>query len=162
MAVQLQLLTTTGSQKLGRTVVDTVEKLQGDEAGFVICLFSHTHLPSAETDLPFLLERRRLNVAISRSQTLCIVITSQAVLQPVRVLLCHSTEANDLITAAYNLLGPRNVSRFRLLASLQRPIVANCYRCQNVISASSSVYLYSARTACYCKKSVIKECCCRV
>ncbi|KAJ7209786.1 hypothetical protein GGX14DRAFT_632127 [Mycena pura] len=65
---------------LGTVTVDTIERLQGSEAGFVICLFS---LPlQAVPDLPFLLERRRLNVAISRAKTLCILIASSVVLRP--------------------------------------------------------------------------------
>jgi len=54
----------------------------GSEASFVICLFSHTHRGSLPMALPFLLARRRLNVAISRAKTLCIVIASEGVLQP--------------------------------------------------------------------------------
>lgn len=54
----------------------------GSEAAFVICLFSHTHLATASTAIDFLLERRRLNVAISRAKTLCILVTSQEVLKP--------------------------------------------------------------------------------
>ncbi|KAJ7647709.1 hypothetical protein FB45DRAFT_987359 [Roridomyces roridus] len=64
----------------GKVTVDTVERLQGSEAGFVICLFSLP--PSAASDLGFLLERRRLNVAISRAKTLCILVASPAVLRP--------------------------------------------------------------------------------
>ncbi|KAF5393462.1 hypothetical protein D9757_000477 [Collybiopsis confluens] len=60
--------------------VDTVERLQGSEAAFVICLFS---LPQSHiADLHFLLERRRLNVAISRAKSMCILISSNEVLRP--------------------------------------------------------------------------------
>jgi superfamily I DNA and/or RNA helicase len=49
----------------------------------VICLFSH----SSSTEVGFLLDRRRLNVAISRAKTLCILVSSDEVLRPsVRVL----------------------------------------------------------------------------
>jgi hypothetical protein len=50
----------------------------------VICLFSDTFAanPRSSTSLGFLLNRRRLNVAISRAETLCILITSQEVLEP--------------------------------------------------------------------------------
>ncbi|KAJ7072183.1 hypothetical protein C8F01DRAFT_1243260 [Mycena amicta] len=51
----------------------------GSEAGFVICLFSLP--PSATSDLAFMLQRRRLNVAISRAKTMCILVTSSVVLR---------------------------------------------------------------------------------
>ncbi|KAJ4483538.1 hypothetical protein J3R30DRAFT_3731697 [Lentinula aciculospora] len=61
-------------------IVDTIERLQGSEASFVICLFS---LPQSHiADLQFLLERRRLNVAISRAKSMCILISSAEVLRP--------------------------------------------------------------------------------
>ncbi|KAF5357356.1 hypothetical protein D9758_005886 [Tetrapyrgos nigripes] len=67
-------------RRKGVVTVDTVERLQGSEAAFVICLFS---LPqSSSTDLKFFLERRRLNVAISRAKTLCILVSSSEVLRP--------------------------------------------------------------------------------
>ncbi|KAF9047439.1 AAA domain-containing protein [Panaeolus papilionaceus] len=77
--------------------VDTIERLQGSEAAFVICLFS---LPrSASSDLGFLLERRRLNVAISRAKTMCILISSEEVLcPPVRVL------ADENVVKGYTFL----------------------------------------------------------
>ncbi|EJD07959.1 uncharacterized protein FOMMEDRAFT_75334 [Fomitiporia mediterranea MF3/22] len=62
--------------------VDTIERLQGSEAAFVICLFSYTYTGNVSTAIDFLLERRRLNVAISRAKTLCLLITSQEVLRP--------------------------------------------------------------------------------
>jgi len=65
-----------------KVIVDTVERLQGSEASFVICCFAHTHLPTLLQDLHFLLSRRRINVAISRAKTLCIVLTSDGVLRP--------------------------------------------------------------------------------
>ncbi|KAF7288721.1 AAA-12 domain-containing protein [Mycena chlorophos] len=77
--------------KAGTVTVDTVERLQGSEAGFVICLFS---LPSSATpDLGFLLERRRLNVAISRAKTLCILVSSSVVLRPPVSILANEETA---------------------------------------------------------------------
>lgn len=61
----------------------------GSEAAFVICLFSlpETSGSVSKSELSFLLERRRLNVAISRAKTLCILVTSDNVLRPsVKVL----------------------------------------------------------------------------
>jgi len=70
----------------GTVVVDTIERLQGSEAAFVICLFSHTHAYSQSSAngsvLTFLLNRRRLNVAMSRAKTMCIMISSDQVLRP--------------------------------------------------------------------------------
>ena len=54
----------------------------GSEADIVVCVFSHTHLPSLRRDLDFLYNRPRLNVAISRAKTISIVISSQGVLNP--------------------------------------------------------------------------------
>ncbi|KAK7057619.1 AAA-12 domain-containing protein [Favolaschia claudopus] len=67
-------------RSFGVVTVDTVERLQGSEAAFVICLFSLP--PAATAELGFLLERRRLNVAISRAKTLCILVSSSTVLRP--------------------------------------------------------------------------------
>ena len=76
-------------------IVDTVERLQGSssllaarltlagsEAPFVIALFSHTHEPTLAADLAFLLNRRRLNVGISRAKTLCVRASVVSSLKP--------------------------------------------------------------------------------
>lgn len=91
-----------------RVTVDTIERLQGmhnlespidahyalfkgSEASFVICLFS---IPkSYTTNLCFLLERRRLNVAISRAKTLCVLISSDEVLCPSVKILANADAA---------------------------------------------------------------------
>ncbi|KAF8911535.1 hypothetical protein CPB84DRAFT_1722843 [Gymnopilus junonius] len=83
-----------------RVTVDTIERLQGSEAAFVICLFS---VPKSFTaDLSFLLERRRLNVAISRAKTLCILVSSDEVLcPPVKVLANEGTAKGYAFLKAY-------------------------------------------------------------
>ncbi|KAK7036431.1 hypothetical protein VNI00_011628 [Paramarasmius palmivorus] len=98
---------TLGNGRKPKVIVDTVERLQGkslkkvptnhsnvhvgSEASFVICLFS---LSSSEpADLKFLLERRRLNVAISRAKKLCILISSSEVLRPSVVTLADDSSA---------------------------------------------------------------------
>jgi hypothetical protein len=108
-----------GSHSIGGQItVDTIERLQGElffpllksldvdsafqgsEAAFVICLFS---IPQSHTaDLGFLLERRRLNVAISRAKSLCILITSDEVLRPsVRILANEDTAKGYAFLKAY-------------------------------------------------------------
>ncbi|KAJ7188762.1 hypothetical protein C8R46DRAFT_1055706 [Mycena filopes] len=80
-----------GTAHVGTVTVDTVERLQGSEAAFVVCLFSLP--PSASYDLGFLLERRRLNVAISRAKTLCILVSSNVVLRPPVSVLANEENA---------------------------------------------------------------------
>ncbi|KAG5637725.1 hypothetical protein H0H81_003435 [Sphagnurus paluster] len=84
------------SNLTGKVTVDTIERLQGSEAAFVICLFS---LPSSSTstELGFLLERRRLNVAISRAKTLCIVVSSEEVLRPNVSILADEDTAKGYV-----------------------------------------------------------------
>lgn len=81
LSQKVNTMNLTEERSASSVTVDTIERLQGSEASFVICLFSHTQKPSV-TDLTFLLQRRRLNVAISRAKTLCIFISSDSVLRP--------------------------------------------------------------------------------
>ncbi|KAJ7287131.1 P-loop containing nucleoside triphosphate hydrolase protein [Mycena rebaudengoi] len=87
----LGLETPADESRPGKVTVDTVERLQGSEAAFVICLFSLP--PSANSNLGFLLERRRLNVAISRAKTLCILVASSGVLRPPVSVLANEETA---------------------------------------------------------------------
>ncbi|PPQ77251.1 hypothetical protein CVT26_005990, partial [Gymnopilus dilepis] len=89
-----------GGNTKPKVTVDTIERLQGSEASFVICLFSVPK--SFAADLGFLLERRRLNVAISRAKTMCILISSDEVLcPPVKVLANEATAKGYAFLKAY-------------------------------------------------------------
>jgi len=66
----------------------------------VICLFSMPQCTLPE--LAFLLERRRLNVAISRAKDLCIMISSDEVMRPsVRVLANERSAKGYAFLRAY-------------------------------------------------------------
>ncbi|KAH6873748.1 AAA domain-containing protein [Coprinopsis sp. MPI-PUGE-AT-0042] len=64
----------------GDVTVDTVERLQGSEASVVICVF--TGYQANPQEVKFMLDCRRLNVAISRGKSLCILVTTPSVLIP--------------------------------------------------------------------------------
>ncbi|KND03425.1 uncharacterized protein SPPG_00910 [Spizellomyces punctatus DAOM BR117] len=74
-----------------RIRVDTVERMQGDEAEIVIACYGFTtHFAQFESELDFVFHRNRLNVALSRARNMCILIASQAILHPpVSVLATH-------------------------------------------------------------------------
>jgi uncharacterized protein len=63
--------------------VGTVDKFQGREAPIVIISMAASDLESAPRGADFLLERNRLNVALSRAQTLAILVASPNLNQPI-------------------------------------------------------------------------------
>ncbi|EJD55311.1 P-loop containing nucleoside triphosphate hydrolase protein [Auricularia subglabra TFB-10046 SS5] len=79
---RMNLQTATNGRGQRDITIDTVERLQGQEADLVICCFAHTHRATLQQDLGFLFQRRRLNVAISRAKMLAIVLSSDDVLTP--------------------------------------------------------------------------------
>ncbi|KAI8801408.1 hypothetical protein BJ742DRAFT_31731 [Cladochytrium replicatum] len=62
--------------------VDTVEKIQGDEADIVIVAYGFTFNSQVDNELKFIFNRSRINVALTRARALCILIASSAVIQP--------------------------------------------------------------------------------
>ncbi|KAI9096652.1 hypothetical protein DFS34DRAFT_149922 [Phlyctochytrium arcticum] len=63
---------------LSRVRVDTVERMQGDEADIVMTCFGFTsHASRFESELDFIFHRNRLNVALSRARSLCVLIASE-------------------------------------------------------------------------------------
>ncbi|GAA1465691.1 TM0106 family RecB-like putative nuclease [Nocardiopsis exhalans] len=75
--------------------VGTVDKFQGQEAAAVICSMTTSNAAETSRGPSFVLDRNRLNVALSRAQLLALVV--------------HSP---DLLTTA-----PRTIDELRLLAS---------------------------------------------
>ncbi|GAA94384.1 uncharacterized protein L969DRAFT_199954 [Mixia osmundae IAM 14324] len=69
--------------RASRIKIETIERLQGAEATFVIAYFASTNADSlSATELEFFYVRERLNVALSRAKELCILLTCDAVLMP--------------------------------------------------------------------------------
>ncbi|KAJ3049779.1 hypothetical protein HK097_009221 [Rhizophlyctis rosea] len=63
--------------------VDTVERMQGDEAEIVVACYGFTtHLSQLENELDFVFHRNRLNVALSRAKNLCVLIASKTIMEP--------------------------------------------------------------------------------
>eukprot|EP00743_Colponemidia_sp_Colp-15_P010219 GILK01011231.1.p1 GENE.GILK01011231.1~~GILK01011231.1.p1 ORF type:complete len:1080 (-),score=152.30 GILK01011231.1:124-2898(-) len=65
-----------------RIRVDTVERLQGDEADVVIMCYGFTHLQQLSSELDFVFNLPRFNVAVTRAKQLCILVVSNTVLYP--------------------------------------------------------------------------------
>ncbi len=67
--------------------VDTVERMQGQEADVVIVCCASFNAARAEGDLGFLFDPNRLNVAFSRARFMCILLVSPFVITPSLSLL---------------------------------------------------------------------------
>ncbi len=77
--------------------VGSVDKFQGQEAPVVIVSLASSSLEDSPRGAAFLLNKNRLNVAVSRAQALAIVVASPALLAP----RCRTIEEMGLV----NLLG---------------------------------------------------------
>ena len=73
--------------------VGSVDKFQGQEAPVVIVSLASSSLEDAPRGADFLLNRNRLNVAVSRAQALAIVVASPALLAP----RCRTIEEMRLV-----------------------------------------------------------------
>ena len=62
--------------------IGTVDKFQGREAPIVIISMAASDIENAPRGAEFLLERNRLNVALSRAQTLAILVASPGLNHP--------------------------------------------------------------------------------
>ncbi|ORY49037.1 P-loop containing nucleoside triphosphate hydrolase protein [Rhizoclosmatium globosum] len=63
--------------------IDTVERMQGDQADIVIACYGFTgHRQMLENEIEFIFDIHRVNVALSRSKALCILVASKNLFQP--------------------------------------------------------------------------------
>lgn len=94
--------------------IGSVDKFQGQEAPVVIVSLASSSLEDSPRGAEFLLNKNRLNVAVSRAQALAIVVASPALLAP----RCRTIEEMALV----NLLGKlRHHSLAGAPSSLQGP-----------------------------------------
>lgn len=79
---------------------DTVERMQGQEAQCVILCMMYRQREVLENELDFIYNRQRFNVSITRAKQLCILLTSQLLInQPPLELFVNGNTRN-----AYTLL----------------------------------------------------------
>ena len=68
--------------RLPEAHIDTVDKFQGQEAPVVICSLTTSSPEEAPRGMEFLYSPNRLNVAVSRAKTACILVGSPALFEP--------------------------------------------------------------------------------
>ncbi|MBF0441570.1 MAG: hypothetical protein HQK54_06670, partial [Oligoflexales bacterium] len=81
------------TKKIEGANVGTVDRFQGEQAPIVILSMCATDGESAQRGLDFILEERRINVAISRAKALAIVVGSPEI----RKSRCDSVEKMKLL-----------------------------------------------------------------
>jgi len=70
------------SARLPEARIGTVDKFQGQEAAVVICSLTTSSPEQALRGMAFLYNPNRLNVAVSRARTACILVGSPALFEP--------------------------------------------------------------------------------
>jgi superfamily I DNA and/or RNA helicase len=70
------------SARLPEARIGTVDKFQGQEAPVVICSLTTSSPEEAPRGMEFLYSPNRLNVAVSRAKTACILVGSPALFEP--------------------------------------------------------------------------------
>jgi uncharacterized protein len=70
------------SARLPEARIGTVDKFQGQEAAVVICSLTTSSPEEAPRGMAFLYSPNRLNVAVSRAKTACILVGSRALFEP--------------------------------------------------------------------------------
>lgn len=81
-AVNSTLLSVEVIKEDNEIVVDTVEKMQGRECDLVIVCYGFLDRKQIEAEADFIMNRNRLNVAVSRARAKVITIVSDLVVQP--------------------------------------------------------------------------------
>jgi predicted RecB family nuclease len=79
----------------GRARIGTVDKFQGQEAPVVFFSMATSSGADLPRNLEFLFSRNRLNVAISRAQSLAILVASPKLLE----IRCHTVEQMQMVNA---------------------------------------------------------------
>jgi len=69
-------------ERLPEAKIGTVDKFQGQEAPLVICSLTTSSPEDAPRGMAFLYSGNRLNVAVSRAKTACILVGSPALFEP--------------------------------------------------------------------------------
>ena len=77
---------------LDAVFVDTIERMQGQERDYVIFTLANSNPSEVEDRLEFFYSPNRLNVAITRAKTKCIVIANEKVFQ-----LCRDSRQTGLV-----------------------------------------------------------------
>ena len=68
--------------RLPEARIGTVDKFQGQEAAVVICSLTTSSPEEAPRGMAFLYSPNRLNVAVSRAKTACVLVGSPALFEP--------------------------------------------------------------------------------
>jgi uncharacterized protein len=70
------------SARLPGARIGTVDKFQGQEAAVVICSLTTSSPEDAPRGMSFLYSPNRLNVAVSRAKSACVLVGSRALFEP--------------------------------------------------------------------------------
>jgi len=100
--------------------VDTVEKMQGQEAECVIVSYGVSDIETAMAEGQFIFSRNRLTVAITRAKAKCVVCLSRPLLQPLIELLDdpEAAQGMELIRALHQFCAENGETKVSDLDSL--------------------------------------------
>lgn len=92
--IQQELLNQRSQSVAGRVTVDTVDRMQGKEADIVIICYTMLSRDRTESELEFVYDLNRLNVAITRAKQLALILCSDTLIDhaPMAVAKSSSTQ----------------------------------------------------------------------